>query len=86
MEEDDAEVQQSAFGMIRQAILNSQWQVDLSPIMQKLTKLQESVDALQQADDDPDPEEDPDDPDEDPEENNTTTKEKAKNFFKLMFS
>ena len=30
MEEDDAEVQQSAFGMIRQAILNSQWQVDRS--------------------------------------------------------
>lgn len=94
MEEDDAEVQQSAFGMIRQAILNSQWQVDLSPIMQKLTKLQEQIEALQK-DDDQDPDEDdpddedPDDPEDDPEDEDDdkgNTKEKAKRFFNFMFS
>lgn len=85
-EDDDAEVQQSAFRLIREAILKDQWQVDLSPIMQKLTKLQEQIEALQKDDDqDPDnddPEEDPDDEDDD----KGNTKERAKRFFNFMFS
>ena len=96
MEEDEQEVQQSAFRMIRKAVLGDQWQVDFSPIMQKLTKLQEQIEALQKDTDDPDPEEDldedPDDPEEDPEEDpddedeKGNTKEKAKRFFNFMFS
>ena len=85
MEEDDPEVQQSAFRLIRQAILNSQWQVDLSPIMQKLSKLQEQIEALQKEDADPDPEEDPDEEDPDEEDPEETTKEKASKFFTSMF-
>ena len=89
MEEDEQEVQQSAFRAIRQAVLNSRSEIDLSPVMQKLEKLQEAMEALQQkqADQDPD-EEDPDDPEEDPddEDEKGNTKEKAKRFFNLMFS
>ena len=94
-EDDDAEVQQSAFRLIREAILKDQWQVDLSPIMQKLTKLQEQIEALQKEDDDQDPDEDdpdnddPDDPEEDPDDEDDdkgNTKEKAKRFFNFMFS
>ena len=94
-EDDDAEVQQSAFRLIREAILKDQWQVDLSPIMQKLTKLQEQIEALQKKDDDQDPDEDdpdnddPDDPEEDPDDEDDdkgNTKEKAKRFFNFMFS
>ena len=59
MDEDEQEVQQSAFRLIRQAILNSQWQVDLSPVMQKLSKLQETVDSLQESVDTLQKEEDP---------------------------
>ena len=59
MEEDSAEVQQSAFGMIRDAVLNThghaaEVKVDLSEVMQKLAELGTKIDALQQADDDPD--------------------------------
>lgn len=89
MEEDEQEVQQSAFRAIRQAVLNHRSEIDLSPVMQKLEKLQEAVEVLQQkqADQDPD-EEDPDDPEEDPddEDEKGNTKEKAKRFFNLMFS
>ena len=89
MEEDEQEVQQSAFRAIRQAVLSSRSEIDLSPVMQKLEKLQEAVEVLQQkqADQDPD-EEDPDDPEEDPddEDEKGNTKEKAKRFFNLMFS
>ena len=53
-EEDDDTAQQSAFHLIREAILKDQWQIDLSPIMQKLAKLQESIDALQK-EEDPEP-------------------------------
>lgn len=88
-QEEDGTAQQSAFGMIRQAVLNHRSEIDLSPVMQKLEKLQEAVEALQQkqADQDPD-EEDPDDPEEDPddEDEKGNTKEKAKRFFNLMFS
>ena len=90
-EDDDAEVQQSAFRLIREAILKDQWQVDLSPIMQKLTKLQEQIEALQK-DDDQDPDEDDpdnDDPEEDPDDEDDdkgNTKERAKRFFNFMFS
>ena len=89
MEEDEQEVQQSTFRAIRQAVLNHRSEIDLSPVMQKLEKLQEAVEVLQQkqADQDPD-EEDPDDPEEDPddEDEKGNTKEKAKRFFNLMFS
>lgn len=89
MEEDEQEVQQSAFRVIRQAVLNHRSEIDLSPVMQKLEKLQEAVEVLQQKQADQDPEdEDPDDPEEDPddEDEKGNTKEKAKRFFNLMFS
>jgi len=63
--------------------------------MQKLTKLQEQIEALQKEDDDQDPDEDdpdnddPDDPEEDPDDEDDdkgNTKEKAKRFFNFMFS
>ena len=94
-ETDPEHPEQSAFRLIREAILKDQWQVDLSPIMQKLTKLQEQIEALQKKDDDQDPDEDdpdnddPDDPEEDPDDEDDdkgNTKEKAKRFFNFMFS
>lgn len=95
-EEDSGEVQQSAFGMIRDAVLSTQGQtagpviqVDLSEVMQKLAELGSKIDALQKEadpdDDDPDdddPEKDPDDPDDDPDDD----KDKAKEFFKKLFA
>lgn len=94
LEEDDPEVQQSAFRIIREAVLKNQGQIDLSPIMQKLAELQAKVDALQKDDeeeqdpDEEDPEEDdPDDPEEeDPDDEDETPKERAKKFFNFMFS
>lgn len=86
MEEDDAEVQQSAFRLIREAVLKSHGQMDLSPIMKRLEAIER---ALQKDDEDPD-EEDPDDPDDDEEDpddedEEETTKEKAGRFFNFMF-
>ena len=55
MEEDDAEVQQSAFGMIRQAILNSQRKqlpaVDFTPILEKLDAMEKKLEDAQKEDD-----------------------------------
>lgn len=86
MEEDDAEVQQSAFRLIREAVLKSHGQMDLSPIMKRLEAIER---ALQKDDEDPD-DEDPDDPDDDEEDpddedEEETTKEKAGRFFNFMF-
>ena len=86
MEEDDPEVQQSAFRLIREAVLKSHGQMDLSPIMKRLEAIER---ALQKDDEDPD-EEDPDDPDDDDEDpddedEEETTKEKAGRFFNFMF-
>ena len=86
LEEDDAEVQQSAFRLIREAVLKSHGQMDLSPIMKRLEAIER---ALQKDDEDPD-EEDPDDPDDDEEDpddedEEETTKEKAGRFFNFMF-
>lgn len=94
-EEDDAdaEVKQSAFQAIRQAVLSSRQQVDADAIMRRLSKIEESIAALQ-----PEPDPDPNtgsgvgDP-------NTgsgagdsangapgpTPKEKASRFFESMF-
>ena len=77
-EDYDAEVQQSAFRLIREAILKDQWQVDLSPITQKLTKLQEQIEALQNTDGQ--------DPGNHGIDDKDSTKEKAKRFFNFMFS
>ena len=105
-EEDAAAAQQSAFGMIRDAVLNTQAQpvvdlhADLGELMTGLNEVRQSLaelgtkfDAMQKAEEDPDEdpdEKDPDDdPDEDPEEDPDDDEEpenKAKEFFKKLFS
>lgn len=81
-EEDDAEVQQSAFPAIRQAVLGSRQRVDADAIMRRLSRIEESIAAMLP---EPDPEfgsggEDPDDGAPGP-----TPKEKASRFFESMF-
>ena len=106
-EEDAAVTQQSAFALIRNAVLSTQCRtakpvVDLSDLMTGLSEVKQSLaelgtkfDAMQkQEDPDPeeDPEEDPDeepddeDPDEDPDPDDKETENKAKEFFKKLFS
>ena len=62
-QEEDGTAQQSAFGMIREAVLTTQGRtagpvVDLNEVMQKLAELGTKIDALQKPEV-PDPEEDP---------------------------
>ena len=83
-EDDDAEVRQSAFQTIRQAVLSSRQQVDADAIMRRLSKIEESIAALQ-PEPDPDPNTgsgagDPADGAPGP-----TPKEKASRFFESMF-
>ena len=106
-EEDASVTQQSAFVLIRNAVLSTQCRtaepvVDLSDLMTGLSEVKQSLaelgtkfDAMQkQEDPDPeeDPEEDPDeepddeDPDEDPDPDDKETENKAKEFFKKLFS
>lgn len=93
-EEDAATAQQSAFGMIRDAVLSTQAQqpvrvsVDLSELMtglnevrQSLAELGTKLDVKQKAEEDPD--EDPGHPDDDPDEE---PENKAKEFFNKLFS
>ena len=102
-EEDAAVTQQSAFALIRNAVLSTQCRtaepvVDLSDLMSGLSEVKQSLaelgtkfDAMQKQED-PDPEEDPDeepddeDPDEDPDPDDKETENKAKEFFKKLFS
>ena len=79
-EEDAAAAQQSAFGLIRDAVLSAQDQpvtlhVDLSKLMTGLSEVRQSLaelgtkfDVMQKAEEDPDEDPDEKDPDEDPEE------------------
>ena len=72
-EEDSTEVQQSAFSMIRDAVLNSS--VGLSEVVQKLAELGAKIDAMQvQAAPVPEPEEVPE----------NTARAKAVRFFSFL--
>lgn len=79
-EEDSTEVQQSAFGMIRDAVLNTQGytaepavSVDLSEVMQKLAELGSKIDAMQVQD-----------PEEEVVPVNMTARAKAARFFSFL--
>ena len=83
-EDDDAEVRQSAFPEIRQAVLSSRQQVDADAIMRRLLRIEESIAAML-----PEPDPDPntgsgagDSADGAP---GPTPKEKARRFFESMF-
>ena len=80
LEEDDAEVQQSAFHLIREAVLKNQGQTDLSPIMQRL----EAIEKALQKDNEEDPDEDEEDPEEEPDEDDDDEKEEQSAFNKFI--
>ena len=88
LEEDDAEVQQSAFHLIREAVLKNQGQTDLSPIMQRL----EAIEKALQKDDEEDPDEDEDSDDsqdedeKDPDEDDDDEKEEKQSAFNTFIS
>lgn len=82
LEEDDAEVQQSAFHLIREAVLKNQGQTDLSPIMQRL----EAIEKALQKDDEEDPDEDEEDPEEEPDEDEDDEKEEKQSAFNTFIS
>ena len=82
-QEEDGTAQQSAFGMIREAVLTTQGRtagpvVDLNEVMQKLAELGTKIDALQKPE--------VPDPEEDPEENvpENTARAKAVRFFSFL--
>ena len=97
-EEDAAVTQQSAFGLIRDAVLSTQVQpvVDLhadlgelmtglSEVRQSLAELGTKFDAMQKAEEDPDEDPDEKDPEEDPDDDEEP-ENKAREFFKKLFS
>lgn len=82
-QEEDGTAQQSAFGMIREAVLTTQGRtagpvVDLNEVMQKLAELGTKIDALQKPE--------VPDPKEDPEENvpENTARARAVRFFSYL--
>ena len=82
-QEEDGTAQQSAFGMIREAVLTTQGRtagpvVDLNEVMQKLAELGAKIDALQKPE--------VPDPEEDPEENvpENTARARAVRFFSFL--
>ena len=82
-QEEDGTAQQSAFGMIREAVLTTQGRtagpvVDLNEVMQKLAELGTKIDALQKPE--------VPDPEEDPEENvpENTARARAVRFFSFL--
>ena len=82
-QEEDGTAQQSAFGMIREAVLATQGRtagpvVDLNEVMQKLAELGTKIDALQKPE--------VPDPEEDPEENvpENTARARAVRFFSFL--
>ena len=85
-QEKDDKAQQSAFGMIRTAVLESK---NLTKIDQKLDEILRTLQA-EDEDEDPDPDEDEDDdiePEEDPDDDDDEeTVNKAKEFFNKLFS
>ena len=90
-QEKDDKAQQSAFGMIREAVLNNgvlHESEGLTRIDQKLDRLLRALQA-EDEDEDPDPDEDEDDiePEEDPDDDDDEeTVNKAKEFFNKLFS
>ena len=88
-QEKDDKAQQSAFGMIRTAVLESK---NLTKIDQKLDEILRTLQADddKDEDEDPDPDEDEDDdiePEEDPnDDDDEETVNKAKEFFNKLFS
>ena len=90
-QEEDGTAQQSAFGMIREAVLNNgvlHESEGLTRIDQKLDRLLRALQA-EDEDEDPDPDEDEDDiePEEDPnDDDDEETVNKAKEFFNKLFS
>lgn len=87
-QEKDDKAQQSAFGMIRTAVLESK---NLTKIDQKLDEILRTLQADddKDEDEDPDPDEDEDDiePEEDPDDDDDEeTVNKAKEFFNKLFS
>ena len=88
-QEKDDKAQQSAFGMIRTAVLESK---NLTKIDQKLDEILRTLQADddKDEDEDPDPDEDEDDdiePEEDPnDDDDEDTVNKAKEFFNKLFS
>ena len=82
LEEDDAEVQQSAFHLIREAVLKNQEKIDLSPIMQRLEAIEKALQKDDGEDPDEDDEKDPDEDDEkDPDEDDKKEEQSAFNKF-----
>ena len=82
-QEEDGTAQQSAFGMIREAVLTTQGRtagpvVDLNEVMQKLAELGTKIDALQKPE--------AQDPEEDSEENvpENTARARAVRFFSFL--
>ena len=82
-QEEDGTAQQSAFGMIREAVLTTQGRtagpvVDLNEVMQKLAELGTKIDALQKPE--------AQDPEEDPEENvpENAARARAVRFFSFL--
>ena len=91
-EEESDKAQQSAFGMIREAVLNNgvlHESEGLTRIDQKLDRLLRAL-QVEDEDEDPDPDEDEDDdiePEEDPnDDDDEETVNKAKEFFDKLFS
>ena len=85
-QEKDDKAQQSAFGMIRTAVLESK---NLTKIDQKLDEILRTLQADDEdEDEDPDPDEDDDiEPEEDPDDDDDEeTVNKAKEFFNKLFS
>ena len=92
-QEEDGTVQQSAFGMIREAVLNNgvlHESEGLTQIDQKLDRLLRALQADddEDEDEDPDPDEDDDiEPEKDPDDDDDEeTVNKAKEFFNKLFS
>lgn len=92
-QEEDGTAQQSAFGMIRAAVLNNgvlHESEGLTQIDQKLDRLLRALQADddEDEDEDPDPDEDDDiEPEEDPDDDDDEeTVNKAKEFFNKLFS
>ena len=82
LEEDDPEVQQSAFSIIREAVLKK----NTNPLEQKIDQLLAILQKEDEADPDEEDDEDPDDPDdEDEDSDDGKQKNHMSNIFKTIF-
>ena len=85
LEEDDPGVQQSAFSIIREAVLNRK-----NPLEQKIDQLLDILQKEDEADPDEEDDEDPDDPEEDPDDEDEDSDDGKQencmsNIFKMLF-